>query len=1121
MSTRTKAGPSKAGTAPPDQSQRDAAIAERARNVMIDAGAGTGKTTTIVRRLVHLLAPTDGHEPIDIERIAAVTFTRRAAGELRLKVREQLFAQLSAPKLSAERRRTLERALSGLDTAHIGTVHSFADRLLRLKPVEAELSPVYEIADDVDALIRETYDRLLRGAEMGTLPDELGGLVDRKLINEGARTLIDAVALGIRAEKQEWEFFARHGLDSLIEGFILHRDCPPMGFERPPKLDRKALSKAMRLLKRSCTDLQGSDHFCSGIRQLADSASELTDDSDAMDFFRALVARVQQLVKTRIRQKDCEDDSEWELYKSFTREHKETGAPSIADQLSAPLYAWMAQRLVRLFPVVIALYDKVKGRQGVVDQVDLLLQLRDLLQRDKQARAFYQDLFDHIFVDEFQDTDPLQAEVIAYLCEQGAKANTWNKVKLTPGKLTVVGDPKQSIYRFRRADVAIYDEMRRLLAPTSLQIELSTNFRSTPQLIDWLNARMDPLLGSAPDGDGSSKRFDAASGQVFHQPLAAGTAKAKGPAVHMVPLQQAEDGDERAEAYRLLEAAAMARYLRWLVDHSGHQVRDLETGQLRPVQFGDIAVLSLATSHLAMLSRELDTFAVPHTLSGGKLFLEDPLHQQLLLALRALSDPDDGVAEAALLRPPFFAVDLADHYQRRAEESGEGVQRLELAREQVRELRRRRFERSPGATARALLDETAFARTVALGPNGEQRLRRLRELCHLLELEAAEDGLDYDGVTAVMRAWLDAPPQIDAPRPVENTAVQVMTVHQAKGLEFPVVVLWDSMAQLAGRSDKPPWRVLRDSGQWALALDGLEHSEPPEADLAGVEKTYRGHERRRVIYVACTRARDLLILPRAAEAKEDKHVTAMLLAEEPKNTVQRLDVFNPDKLPRWAAGVSEPKAAKPKVADKLERKAAQRWEAALGEAAKPRTQPRYVTEVAKGRAVDEDAEPRKRREGRFGAAFGTVVHRAIELCFAAEGVAVAAAVEQAAREVGLGENLEEARGDVGRAVEALRGEGIVPPAGGSVRLEYPVAGVGADGVLLLGTIDLVAVRGDQLTIIDFKTDAPPNGSVEKAMPAYVVQLCAYAALLAQKRLAPPPCKAALLFTADGSLRIAR
>ena len=1098
---------------PADQKQRDAAIAERKRNVLIDAGAGTGKTTTIVRRLVHLLAPTGREPAIAMDRIAAVTFTRRAAGELRLKVREELIDQLSGSKLSADRRKTLEHALGALDTAYIGTVHSFADRLLRLKPVEAELSPVYEIAEDVDVLVRETHDRLLRGAEMGTLADELGGVIERSIIDEACATVIDAVTVGVRAEKQEWEFGAKHGLDSLVEGFVLHRDCPPVGIDTPPKLDRKALGAAFRLLERRCGDLEGDHHFIRAVRRLIDVTKALEGERNAARLYWEIVPRVQKILRRKTLMRDVGTDA-WPIVKAFKEGDPETSAPPIATQLTQPLKAWMAHRLVRLYPVVIALYEQVKDRRGVVDQVDLLLQLRDLLQRDLQARAFYQGMFDHIFVDEFQDTDPLQAEVLAYLCEKSAKVATWNEVKLASGKLTVVGDPKQSIYRFRRADVAIYDEMRRLLAPTSLQIELSTNFRSTPQLIDWFNARMDPLLGSAP----KKQRFDAATGQVFHHPLVAGAGKAKGPAVHVVPLQQAEDGDERAEAYRLLEGAAMARYLRWLVDHSGHQVRDLETGQLRPVRFGDIAVLSLATSHLAMLSRELDALAIPHALSGGKLFLQDPLHQQLLLGLRALSDPDDGVAEAALLRPPFFAVDLSDHYRRAAKADGEGVARLEAARAQVRKLRRRRFERSPGATARALLDATAFGRTAALGANGEQRLRRLRELCHLLELEASKDGLDYDGVTARMRTWLDAPPQIDAPRPVENTAVQVMTIHQAKGLEFPVVVLWDAMAQLAGRSDKPPWRVSRTTGEWALALDGLEHSEPPEADMAAVEKTYRDHERKRVIYVACTRARDLLVLPRAAKAKAKSHVTAMLLDEDSATAMERLDVYRPDKLPAWAKKVREPKVAKVKQAAKLEAKADGRWGTALADAARGRMRPRYVTEVAKASAVlDDEAEAPKRREGRYGAAFGTVVHRGIELCFAAEGVDVREAVEQAAREVGLREHLKEAAEDVGRALAALHAEGIVPPAGAAVRLEYPVAGPGPDGTLLLGTIDLVAVRGGEVTIIDFKTDTPQSGPVDREMPGYMGQLRGYARLLDAGSLAGSP-RAGLLFTANGAIQ---
>ena len=168
--------------------------------------------------------------------------------------------------------------------------------------------------------------------------------------------------------------------------------------------------------------------------------------------------------------------------------------------------------------------------------------------------------------------------------------------------------------------------------------------------------------------------------------------------------------------------------------------------------------------------------------------MTDPLHRQFLLGLRALADRDDGVAEAALLRAPFFAIDLADLLREQAvrgngsDGQDERVNRAREARELVRELRQRRFDRSPGTTARELLDRTAFARTVALGPNGSQRLARLRELCHVFEKIAADERLDYDAASAKLRDWVDNPIQLDPPHPVGGEAVQVLTVHQAKGL---------------------------------------------------------------------------------------------------------------------------------------------------------------------------------------------------------------------------------------------------------------------------------------------------------------------------------------------------
>ncbi|MGH7310262.1 MAG: UvrD-helicase domain-containing protein, partial [Candidatus Rokuibacteriota bacterium] len=204
---------------------------------------------------------------------------------------------------------------------------------------------------------------------------------------------------------------------------------------------------------------------------------------------------------------------------------------TILPALRGPLDRWMATRLARLHPVVVALYEKVKARRQVLDQLDLLIKLRDLLARHRDVRRELQNLFDHIFVDEFQDTDPLQAEVVLFLCERDAAAARWDEVALRDGALTLVGDPKQSIYRFRRADVAMYDRVRQVvMRGAHLPVRLSANFRSAPSLIPWLNDRFEGILGASPDG----QPFDAWSGVVFHQPLDPGREGPRTTPVHVL-----------------------------------------------------------------------------------------------------------------------------------------------------------------------------------------------------------------------------------------------------------------------------------------------------------------------------------------------------------------------------------------------------------------------------------------------------------------------------------------------------------------------------------------------------------------------------------------------------------
>ncbi len=1034
----------------PDQAQRDAAIRERVRNVLIDAGAGTGKTTILVDRLVEMGAPqapthpTPGAPPVPINRMAAITFTRKAAGELRLRIRERLLEALAEPDLAPEREAPLREALADLDTAYVGTIHSFADRLLRLRPVEAALSPAYQIVEDDEDLVRETWEVLLHAVQSGT----------------------------------------------------------------PPAFDTEAFRAAAGDFTKTATPVQGTSSGARWIRNTAARLLTLSREEEPAVLLRDVRRAVATLPKNLKKgQGFANDKVAWKAWNQI----KDTTLPA----LRAPLDRWMATRLARLHPVGVALYEKVKARRQVLYQLDLHIKLRDLLARNREVRRELQGLFDHIFVDEFQDTDPLQAEIVLLLCERGADAARWAEVALREGSLTLVGDPKQSIYRFRRADVAMYERVRQVvMRGAHLPVQLSANFRSAPSLISWLNDRFEGILGPSPAG----RPFDARNGVVFHQTLAPGREGTRTTPVHVLACDFPDARKHTVEEYRALEGEALARYLRWLVEVSDAQVADPLTGQPRRVQYGDVAVLAVSTWNLPLLFEHLDAEGVPYASRGGRLFLADLLSRQFLLGLRALADRGDGVAEAALLRPPFFALALADLLRERAAAAGrvpedEAVRRVREAKELIGHLRRRRLDRPPGALA-------AFARAVALGPNGAQRLARLRELCLVLEQTAAAEGFDYDGATARLREWVTDPVQLDPPHPVGAEAVQVLTVHQAKGLEFPVVVLWDGRGEWDPHPPVEPWRMERDGRGWTMSLEGLAWEEPPGLELTQTERDYLRAERRRVIYVAATRARDLLVIPKTGAPTPGKMVCADLLGGAEAGGMRVLDTYISGSGATWARQVSAGERGIPGDAMHVFNEIAGRWEAAAQESARPRFRPVAVSEaratLTEREPIEEPAQ-RKSREGRFGPLFGSAVHQAIGLLLRDPALGPAEAVRRGAALVGLTDHLDEAIADVGRAWQALQAEGLARRPGPGLQLEYPVAAAGPDGTLLMGYVDLIAATADRLDVLDFKTDAPPALPVQTAYPEYVAQVSLYGRLL-PGIVGARDSRLGLLFTADGGIR---
>lgn len=525
----------------------------------------------------------------------------------------------------------------------------------------------------------------------------------------------------------------------------------------------------------------------------------------------------------------------------------------------------------------------------------------------------------------------------------------------------------------------------------------------------------------------------------------------------------------------------LARYVRWLLA-SGFPVHDSDSGAERPVHAGDIAVLACVATNVRMLLDELDKVGVEYAARGGSLFLAHPVVRQYLLGLRALANRDDGVAEAALLRPPFFAVDCDDVAGSVLNRGGDTARsRVKEARDLVAALRARRHAQSPGATARDLIERTGLGRVVITGRNGAQTLAALYEVAAEVERRSALACLDYDRASEIVRSWALDPIFLDVADPIGERVLRVMTIDSAKDLEFPVIILWDDFQTLNGDRAGATWHAER-------------------------EKQCE-EERKRLYNVAATRARDLVAVPEPNRSgMRGDYASKSLLASLDATMVRRFETFRFEPMPDWAREVPEVgrrgiagDVAMQQALDDLGR----RFAAALQAAAQPVAVPTAVTAKAAGMAqgdaeIDTEAERlRKAAGGRFGKLFGAAVHRALELLAVGDAADAQGAVAIAMREVGANERADAAVEDVGRARSALVEAGIDAARGADIATEYPVCTLTADGQLLSGFIDLLAVDADAVTAIDFKTDIAPKAAAARVYPEYAAQLRLYGEMLRQ------------------------
>jgi ATP-dependent helicase/nuclease subunit A len=857
------------------------AIADALRDTMIvEAAAGTGKTTELVKRIVRILE--GGHARID--GIVAVTFTEKAAGELKLRLRQALDVARSASRLEAQARTALDDALARLEEAHISTIHGFCAELLRERPVEARVDPLFSVLTEAQS--HRLFDEAFGGWLQAQLQDPPDGIRRglRRSVWQGFGTSTREDTAIDRLRRAAWD---------LTEWRDFSRPWTRRPFDRAGDIDRLigTLQEVAALTERPSYPKDPLYLDTAPVRHLSQDIAlqQSLDDRDpsrSVSVIDTWEARLVDLSRDRTFSKARRGRGPG--YRAgVTRADLVARLDTLRsqlDQFRLEADADLAAALQEELAGAIDRYETLKARTGALDFLDLLLKARDLVKGNAEVRRGFQKRFTHIFVDEFQDTDPLQAELLLLLAAEDTAVTDWRQVAPVPGRLFIVGDPKQSIYRFRRADVGIYRDVCDQLRRHGARVEyLQTSFRSGPQIQACVNAAFAPVM----TGDPVTLQADYVALSPYRADVAGQ------PAVVALPVPEPY-GTRNLSAKEIERSLpdAVGGFVDWIVNESGWKVT--ERSDEEPVK--------VAAKHICLLFRRFISFGeditepyvraleargVHHVLVGGKTFHDREEVETIRAGLTAIEWPDDELSVFATLRGGLFAIsdeELLEWKQRfgvfhpfrlppadpASGTPGSGIPgHLEPIKDTLRflqHLHRRRNYRPVAETIQALLDETRGHVGLVLRSAGEQALANVLHVAELARQYEAGGGLSFRGFVDELRDAAETAQAAEAPILEEGSdGVRMMTVHKAKGLEFPIVVLADLTCKLS-RAEAGRW-LDSENRMCALKLGGWS---PIDLLLHDAEEATRDKaEAQRLTYVAATRARDVLVVPAIGDGPYD------------------------------------------------------------------------------------------------------------------------------------------------------------------------------------------------------------------------------------------------------------